>query len=111
DEKEFKVGEGTFLGDVADTMRRLVILGPAGNNALRVLEPFRDVATYEEWEHGKPSRIRVDGKDRELIQALVTYPRQQSAEYLFELDGSFVRRKSMSGFTINRCTEEKARKP
>ena len=110
-EKEFKAAEGTFLGDVAETMRRLVALAPAGKNALRVLEPFRDLPSYEEWEHARPSMIRIDGRERELIQALVTYPRQETFEYLFDLDGSLVRRRGTRGvLVLKRCTEEEALK-
>jgi hypothetical protein len=111
-EKKFKAPEGTILGDVADTMRRVVALAPPGKNALRVLEPFRDFAAVEEWENGGPGRIRLDGADQELIQAIVTSPRQESLEYLFDLGGALLRRKGARGLMVLRkCTEEQARKP
>lgn len=110
-DKEFKVPEGTVLGDVAETMRRLIALAPPGKNALRVLEPFRDLAVIEEWQNEGPSRIRVDGEDRDLVQLLVTYPRQDPAQYLYDLDGSLRRRKGSGGIMIlKRSTEQEARK-
>ena len=110
-EKKFKAPDGTLLGDVAETMRRMVALAPPGKNALRVLEPFRDIATVEEWESAGPSRINFEGTDRELIQTLVTYARQEPVEYLYELDGSLLRRKGSRGLMVlTRCTEEQARK-
>ena len=110
-EKEFKAPEGSYLGDVAETIRRYLALAPAGLNTIRVLEPFRDLAVVEEWENGGPSKIRMDDKEYELIQALVTFGRQIAAEYLYDLDGSLRRRKSNRGLMIlRRCTEEEALK-
>ena len=108
-EKKFEAPEGTYLGDIAETIRRYLALAPAGTNAIRVLEPFRDVAVVEEWENGGPGRIRVDDKELELIQALVTFGRQIAAEHLYDLDGSLRRRKGNRGLMIlRRCTEEEA---
>ena len=108
-EKKFKAPEAVFLGDVAEWMRRLVALAPPGKNALRVLDPFRDFATVEEWESAGSSRIRLDGTERDLIQTLVTSPRQDPVEYLYDLDGTLRRRKGKL-MILRRCTEEEARK-
>lgn len=110
-DREIKVPEGTVLGDVAESVRRLVALAPPGKHFLCVLEPFCDIPLVEEWEVAGPSRIRVDGQEMELIQALVSQPRLQPVEFLFDLDGGLRRRKNAGGLMIlKRCTEEEARK-
>lgn len=110
-EKKFAAAEGTILGDVAVTMRRLLALAPPGKYALRILEPFRDFPTVEEWEIAPPGRIRVDGVERELVTALATPARQDPWEYLFEPDGTLHRAKGPKGVMILRhCTEDEARK-
>ena len=106
-EKKFKAPEGTLLGDVAETMRRNVALLAPGKYALRVLEPFRDVAYVEDWLHAGPSRMQ--GEERELIQALVSFARHPPVEYLYDLDGTLRRRKGPM-IVLKRCTEEEARK-
>ncbi len=111
-EKKFKAPDGAFLGDVAEVMRRRVALAPPGKNALSVLEPFRDLPAVEEWDNAGPSRLKVDGTEREVIQTLVTSPRQPPVENLYDLDGSLRRRKASGGLLVlKRCTEEEARRP
>jgi len=110
-EKKFAAPEGTILGDIAVIMRRRLALAPPGKYTLRILDPFRDLATFEEWETSPPGRIRVDGEDRELITALVTPARQDPWEYLYDPDGTLHRVKGPKGVMILRhCTEEEARK-
>lgn len=111
-DKEIKVPPGTFLSDVAESMRPHVAMAPPGKHALRVLEPFCDLPLIEEWENAAASKIRVDGKELELYHALVTHTRQQPMEYLYDLDGALRRRKGAGGFMIlKRSTEAEARKP
>jgi hypothetical protein len=108
EEKEFKA-PGAYLGDIAGLIRRWLALAPAGKNAIRVLEPFRDLPAVEEWENGGPSRIRLDGNEMDLIHARVTHGRQDFTDYFFDLDGSLRKRKGPRGIVVlRRCTEEEA---
>ena len=112
-EKEFKTPEGTYLSDVAETMRRVIALAPAGDYAIRVLEPFRDLPSVEEWKSAGQGRIRIDGKEEDLIQALVTVGGRESAEHLYDLDGALRRRKVTKAqitIVLRRCTEQEAKK-
>ena len=112
-EKEFKTPEGTYLSDVAETMRRVIGLAPAGDYAIRVLEPFREIPMIEEWKSAGRARIKIDGKEEDLVQALVTVGGRESAEHLYDLDGALRRRKiTKANITIilRRCTEQEAKK-
>ncbi|HEU4339561.1 MAG TPA: hypothetical protein VFS19_05795 [Planctomycetota bacterium] len=112
-EKEFKTPGGTFLSDVAETMRRVIALAPAGDYAIRVLEPFRDLTSVEEWKSGGRARIKLDGKEEDLVQALVTSGGRESAEHLYDLDGALRRRKITKAqitIVLRRCTEQEAKK-
>jgi hypothetical protein len=110
-EKEFAAPDATYLADVAETIRRYVALLPAGSNAIRILEPFKDIAVVEEWEHAAAAKMKVDGTERDVIQGVVTGGRRDTAEYLFDPDGSLRRRKGAAGLLVlKRCTEEQALK-
>ena len=110
-EKEFAAPDATYLADVAETIRRYVVLLPAGSNAIRLLEPFKDIPVVEEWEHAATAKMKVDGTEREVIQGVVTGGRRETAEYLYDPDGSLRRRKGAAGLLVlRRCTEEQALK-
>ena len=112
-QKEFKVPEGTYFADIAETIRRLIALSAPGKHAIRVLEPFRDLPVTEDWMNGGPSRIKLDGTEQMLIHCIVSFTRQDPVEYLFDPDGSLRRRKSGNAplyVVLKRCTEEEARR-
>jgi hypothetical protein len=110
-EKTIAAPEGTVLGDIADTMRRRLIIAGPGTYALRVLLPFRDLAATEEWEVAAATRIRTDVGERELVTAFVKPERQEMWEYLYEPGGALYQRKApRNPFLLRRCTEEEAKK-
>jgi len=110
-EKSVKVPEGTLLGDVADTMRRRLVLAGPGKYALRVLLPFHDLPAAEDWEIAASAKIRTDAGERELMTALVKPDRQEMWEYLYEPGGALFQRKTpRNPFLLRRCTEEEAKR-
>jgi len=110
-EKALKAPEGTVLGDVADTIRRRLILAGPGKYALRVLLPFHDLPATEEWEVMAAAKTRTDAGEKDLVTALVKPDRQDMWEYLYEPGGALFQRKTpRNPFLLRRCTEEEARR-
>ncbi|HYF00607.1 MAG TPA: hypothetical protein VEJ18_16925 [Planctomycetota bacterium] len=109
EETTLQVEEGAWLADLGDALRPFIARHGRGTYALKTLSPFSDEANLEQIEAGVLERLKVDGREREVLLVQAVVDRRRTMTYFYGPDARLVRLGGEKDvFLLREATREEA---